>query len=324
MKNFSLVLAGCLGGAWLSGAAPVDAAPGPPDSPAGRVIVTVNGRPITAGVLDVLMVSRRVPEDVRPRVRRRFVEQLVDRRLMQSFLADRKAAASPLELDAEVRRIRELIHKSGETPEAVLARLGYTEQTLREELALPLAWRAYTRLLITPQRLREYFAAHRRRFDGTEIRASQVFLKAGSDAERAAALERLRVLRDEIAAGNRSFADAAREHSAAPSAAAGGDVGWFPFRGRMPGEFSRVAFGLKAGEVSEPFVTAFGVHLATVTGEKPGDLSLEDVRRDVFAALSEELWDQIVAEQRASAKIEWRIELDDAAALDDASPNEPR
>jgi peptidyl-prolyl cis-trans isomerase C len=253
-------------------------------------------------------------------LRKPFLEQLVDRRLMQGFLAERKAAASELELDAELRRIRELIQRSGETPEAVLARLGYTEETLREELELPLAWRSYARLLITPNRLREYFAKHQRRFDGTEVRASQIFLKAQTPEEREAALDKLTAIRGRIASGELKFADAAKEHSEAPTAAAGGDVGWFPYRGKMPAEFSQVAFNLGVGEMSEPFASEFGVHLVTVTAEKPGELSLEDARRDVYAAFADELWDEIVAKQRAAAQIEWSEEFNPASP---ASPPRP-
>jgi parvulin-like peptidyl-prolyl isomerase len=278
-----------------------------PADDSGRVLVTVNGQPITDRDLEFLMVVRRIPEDARPRLRQPFLEQLIDARLMRAFLDSRKAQASPAELDAEVRRIRESIQRSGDDPDALLGRLGYTEQTLREELALPLAWRAYARLLITPERLREYYAQHRRRFDGTQLRASQVFLKAETDAERTAALESLRNIAAEIADKKLTFADAARQHSRAPSADEGGDVGWFGFRGRMPREFSRVAFALQPGEVSEPFATSFGVHLLTVTAERPGELSLEDVRREVFAELSEDLWDEIVGKQRAAAKIERKL-----------------
>jgi parvulin-like peptidyl-prolyl isomerase len=276
-----------------------------------RVLVRVNGRPITESDLEFLMVSRRIPPEARARLRRPFLEQLVEQRLMQAFLAERKATASELELDAEIRRIRALIERTGETPEAVLARLGYTDETLREALALPLAWRSYTRLLITPNRLREYYAKHHRRFDGTEVRASQIFLKSRTDEERKAAIETLNSLSQRISSNEMSFAEAAQQHSQAPTATAGGDVGWFPFRGKMPSDFSQVAFDLEIGELSEPFTSDFGAHLVTVTGEKPGDLSLEDVRREVFTAFADELWDEIVAKQRAASQIEWSDGLDD-------------
>ncbi|MBW3541266.1 MAG: peptidylprolyl isomerase [Planctomycetes bacterium] len=268
------------------------------------VLAVVNGEPVTSGELELLMIARGIPEDKREPVAAEMLDQLIERKLMQQFLASRNVGPDPEELDAQVRRIQRQIQKGGEDPAAVLKRLGLSEETLRSQLALPLAWHAYTRLLITPQRLREYFDKHRAEFDGTEIRASQIFLKADTEAERTAALERLRGLREEITAGRIAFADAAKQHSQAPTAEKGGDMGFFPFRGRMPRDIARAAFSLQRGQVSEPFASKFGVHLVTVTEVKPGDLSLEDVRREVLASLSDELWTELVRAQREKATIE--------------------
>ena len=101
---------------------------------------------------------------------------------------------------------------------------------------------------------------------------------------------------------------AAREHSAAPSKEQGGDVGEFPYVGKMPARFSREAFGLEVGEISQPFRTPYGMELCLVTSREPGDLSLEDVRDDVLARLSQEMWKQTIAEMRKEAKIEWKVE----------------
>ena len=103
------------------------------------------------------------------------------------------------------------------------------------------------------------------------------------------------------------FEEAARTRSQGPSKENGGDVGLFPFTGKMPQKFSREAFQLEVGEISPPFRSTFGVHLCQVTDRKPGDLSLEDVRDDVLVRMSHELWTQTVADLRKGAKIEWKI-----------------
>jgi parvulin-like peptidyl-prolyl isomerase len=278
---------------------------------ANRTLVEVNGQAITEGDLSFLMISRRVPADLRPTVQTRFIEQIIDRRLMRAYLAGRKDKPDPMELDAQVARIEKLIRRSGDDPQQVLTRLGYTEKTLREELALPLSWRMHAIRVITSNQLREYFRKHRQKLDGTQVRASQIFLKHSPEdaaARKEAALEMLQNIRAEIVGGKSSFADAARKHSQAPSGQQGGDVGFFEYRGKMPEAFTRVVFPLKIGEVSQPFVTPFGVHLATVTALKVGDLSLEDVRGGVFKKLSQQLWNEIVQQQRAKAKIEWKVE----------------
>jgi peptidyl-prolyl cis-trans isomerase C len=253
-----------------------------------------------------MMRSRKVPADRRAEVREPVIEQLIDRELMRQHLAERKAEPVPEELDAQVGRIRESLEKGGEKADDVLSRLGYTEASLREELALPLAWKVQVGRMVTDQRLRDYFRDHRAEFDGTRVRASQIFLRDanGNEEQSQEAERRLASIREEIVSGKVSFAEAARRYSQAPSAEQGGDVGFFTWRGRMPADFVRAVLPLKTGDVSEPFQTSAGWHLAAVTERKPGDLSLEDVRAQVLSQLSNELWDETVRDLRAKARIE--------------------
>ncbi|HID22226.1 MAG TPA: hypothetical protein EYP14_07470 [Planctomycetaceae bacterium] len=277
---------------------------------ASTVIVTVNGQPITEGDLSLMMLSRRVPAELQPQVRKKFLDQLIDKRLLQQFLTRRKVRPSPLLLDAQVQTILDLIRRKCDDPEAVLQRLGYTVESLRQELALPLAWKAYVRLAVTSDRLRQYWHEHRFEFDGTEVRAAHILLKAKTDPEAADAEARLRRIRQDIVDGTISFADAARRYSQAPSRDQGGDLGYFPYRGRMPIEFSRVAFKLKVGEVSEPFRSRFGVHLLTVTDRRPGQLSLEDVREEVLERIGEQLRRDLLQRLRSRARIRWKTRRD--------------
>lgn len=303
----------------LSTAEPVaDSSVGPtansqPESSSAQVLVLVDGQPITQGDLDFQMITRRVPEELQPTVRKRFVGELIDKRLIQAYLARQGTSASKIALDAKVERIRKLIRKSGDDPAKILARLGYSEKTLRAELALPLAWKRHIAGIVTRKRLRSYFANHRREFDGTQLRASQILLKVstGNETDELTTAEnKLRRIRTDIIDGKTTFAEAAKQHSQAPSRDKGGDVGFFPYRGKMPVAFTKVAFALKDGEVSQPFRTPFGVHLCTVTARKPGQLSLEDARPLVLRQLSDEIWNETVQTLRAKSKIEWQVKLD--------------
>lgn len=275
---------------------------------ADDVLVTVNGSPITAGDLEFYSISRSIPDEARRTARKRLLEQLVDRQLMRTYLEKQRAIPDDDEIETQVKRIHELIRKAGDEPQEVLDTLGFNEQRLREAVALPLAWQIHVRRTVTNAQLRKYYQQHRQEYDGTEVRASQIFIKLPVDADEAAvqqAKEKLLSIRQEIAAGQQTFADAARKHSNAPSAKQGGDVGFFPYRGKMLTEFSQAAFPLKPGEVSEPFRTRYGYHLVTVTDRRPGQLSLEDVRVLIYNKLAQQAWNQLVAEQRKQAKIEW-------------------
>ena len=276
----------------------------------GNVLVVANGQKITDSDLNRLFVTRRVPEEKRDSVRRKFLDELIDARLVQQYLTSRKVTASKQEVDEQIKRMREAARQRGTDPDKALAEGGYTAESLRQEIALSLAWQHYFDRVVPPEKMKAYFKEHRPEFDGTKVRASRILIKAppGDEAALEAAEEKLNQLRKQIVEDKISFADAAREHSAAPSAAQGGDVGEFTFRGLMPQQFSREAFGLKKGEISQPFRTRYGVELCLVADRKPGDLSLEDVRDDVRTRMSEELHTQTKAELRKTAKIEWKSE----------------
>ncbi|MFQ5730938.1 MAG: peptidylprolyl isomerase [Planctomycetaceae bacterium] len=267
-------------------------------------LVTVNGRAITDADVDAMMRSRQVPEKLRPVVRKAFVERLIDDHLLRAFLDSRKVTAPKVLIDREVSRIFKQIRKQGGKPADVLKQRGLDDAKLRKELSLPVAWNVYARRIVSDREIKQRFRSRRAEFDGTWIRARQIVLKLPGDAAgKRKALQRLEKLRSDIAAGNISFADAAKKHSTSPTAKNGGDLGFFPYRGKMPRAIARVAFRLKDKQISKPFVTPFGVHLVQVTERKPGQLSLEDARPEMFRQIARERRRETVLRLRKSAKI---------------------
>lgn len=271
------------------------------------VLVIVNGQKVTESDLQRSFQIYQVPDDKREEVRGRFLQNLVDARLIGQFLTQKKVAADKKEIDAEVTRLKDL-EKSSKKPGKTLAELGYTDEVLREEFVVPLAWRKHFSKTTTPAKLRQFFEAHHLEFDGTRVRAKHVLLKVASEDEsdwlRAEA--ELARLRKKIAAGELTFDQAALEFSDAPSKDKGGDVGWFDWLG-MPTAFSEQAFALKPGELSQPFRTKSGVHLCLVTDKKIGMNQLEDIRDDVLAKMLEDVYRQTAADLRQTAKIEWKV-----------------
>lgn len=164
---------------------------------------------------------------------------------------------------------------------------------LREEMAVPLMWRAWMRKTITDDQILAYFEKHREKLDGTKIRVSHILLKSPpgtSEAESERKATELKDLRGEIVSGKQSFEEAAKAKSEAPSGKEGGAIGTISWEGAMPDSFCEVAFQLPINELSEPFRTHFGWHLCVVKEKIPGDLSVEDARREIIAKVSEEEW----------------------------------
>jgi len=281
-------------------------------------LVTVNGDELTDGDLKFLFLSRRIPEESWPVVRDRYIEILIDRALLKQFLKSRKLTASRLLVDQHIARVEKLIRRENLDVDEVLKSLGYTRQTFREEVALPLTWKAHASLVITQQALEKYWQQQKSHFDGTEVHAAHIVRKVADDTS-AAGIEVIRKsladLRDAVVSGETSFAEAAAEYSDSPSKKNGGDLGRFPFSGRMPLELTRVAFGLKVGEISAPFQTQFGIHILTVTAITSGELTLEDARPELFDALSEQLRQKLLLQLRKNATIE-RIQQTDDCVTD--------
>ena len=290
----------------VRGDEPPKPAPAPTAAP-DQVLATVNDHPIRQSDLDFLYLVRRIPEADRAALQAKLLQDLIDQRLMREFLASRRTEALPDEVAARITALRQLIERSGRRSDEVLQSLGVTEETIRQTLALPLAWNVHARRAITNEQIADWFARHRARFDGARLRISQIVRTVPAnapEADRQAAIDLLTSLRGELAAGTTSFTDAAKRHSQSPSASQGGDLGWVSYGGSLPRELVQAAFALKPGEISEPVVSRFGVHLLTITDSKPGDLSLEDVRDDVLGELSQKLWEQQLAAERSTARIQ--------------------
>jgi len=137
---------------------------------------------------------------------------------------------------------------------------------------------------ITDQQIEDYFKKNSLQFSSAEQRRASVILikvdpKAGSAGDRKARQELQKILGKLKKGGD--FAELARLHSQDSIAKRGGDLGFFT-KDRMFGPFSKLAFKLKVGEVSEIFRTQHGYQILKVTGKKAGkNGTLESERKNI-------------------------------------------
>lgn len=258
-----------------------------------NVVARVGGEEITeAHVKLVALLSGH--REVTPKLRAEFIRRLSENRLVAAHLKRQGLSVSRAELSQAARDSRVKLKAKNIDLRARLKGWSLSETDLRRELEIGKLWTRYCAKAITDERIRKRFDERKRQYDGTLVRASQIFLKADSDAEWAKANQKLRKLRATIRSGSMTFAEAAAVHSEAPSRARGGDVGFFPFSGVMPREFSRAAFAISKGEIGVPIRSRFGAHLISVTDVRAGDLSPEDARLTIYRELEREEWDRIV------------------------------
>ncbi len=110
-----------------------------------------------------------------------------------------------------------------------------------------------------------------------QVHVRHILMKTNELADDATVRQKLEQLRDRILKGE-DFAGLASITSEDPgSAAQGGDLGWAG-PGSFVGEFEEAVSKLKDNEISEPFHTQFGWHIAQVLGHRQFD-NTEDVKR---------------------------------------------
>ena len=150
--------------------------------------------------------------------------------------------------------------------------------------------------------------------DLPEVRIPQthvrhILLRTGPAQSEQVARQRLADFRRRIEAGQASFAQLAREHSQDASATDGGDLGWAP-PGQFAPEFEQAMNNLDPGQISEPVVSRFGVHLIRVDGRREQVLSSGEQRQLARNVLrekkAEEAFETWAREVRGRAYVEMR------------------
>lgn len=143
----------------------------------------------------------------------------------------------------------------------------------------------------------------------TQSHARHILLQATSFAEAEQARQALKRYKRQIEKGEADFASLARAHSQDGSAAQGGDLGWTA-PGQFVPEFETVMDGLRPGQISEPIVSRFGVHLIQLLERKQTTLSreqqLDTVRKALRSRKQEQAYADWAQEIRARAYVERR------------------
>ncbi|MCS7267111.1 MAG: peptidylprolyl isomerase [Geminicoccaceae bacterium] len=284
---------------------------------ATRIVAVVNNEPITsrdlAERIRLSIVAAGLSDDAE--TRRRLAPQvlrgLIDERLQLQEARRLRLAASEAEID---RAFAAVAQRNNLTPEALaqtLRRMGVDPQTYRQQIAAQIAWGKVVerdlrpRVAVSREQIEQVLAGG----SGEELLLSEIVLPvyaADQEAEVLAQAEGLaRSLRREG-----DFAALARQISAAPSAAEGGDLGWVRPELLRP-EFRAVLEALPKGGVSAPVRGPEGVHLFLVRDRRPVAVTNNaereaQVRRRLEIEQLQRLADRRLRELRRRAYIDIR------------------
>ena len=124
-----------------------------------------------------------------------------------------------------------------------------------------------------------------------QSRARHILLRPSAQLSEAAARDKLADFKKRILAGQADFAALARDNSQDGSAAQGGDLGWAN-PGMFVPEFEEVMERLAPGQISDPLVSRFGLHLIQLMERRSTELSPREQREQVRAILREKKLDE--------------------------------
>ena len=143
----------------------------------------------------------------------------------------------------------------------------------------------------------------------TEQHARHILMLIKPQRGEAELIDKLKAVRQQIVDGQASFAQMARQYSEDGSAAKGGDLGWSA-PGQFVPEFEQVLLSLQPGQISEPVVSRFGVHLIQLLDRREVQLT-QDQRRDAARSVLRErkyesTYESWAQELRAQAYVDIR------------------
>lgn len=236
------------------------------------VVATVDGTEVHRS--EVEAVARTLPEQYRNIPFQQIYPMLLDRAIDFHLLAraaeDQNIADDPV-VQAELERARAGVLRDGFVRQQIEA--GSTEEKLRAR---------YAELEASPD------------FAQEQVHARHILV--ASEDEGKAVIAELE--------GGADFVEVAKERSIGPSAASGGDLGFFR-RDQMVPEFAEAAFALEPGGFTkEPVKTQFGWHVIEVLDRRTAPPSFEESEARLRQDVAREIITALVSQLREGAEIE--------------------
>jgi peptidyl-prolyl cis-trans isomerase C len=307
-------------------AAPTEtAAPKPPDPPKPvpevipDVVARVNGVEIPKAELDRLVKQMEmqaggpVPATQRDEFYRAMIDRLVTYTALVQEAKARKidvpAAEAKKVSDEKIAELRQQIPDQQAFNKALAERnmtLERLRADIRNDLAISKMMDAEVANMppVGEADVKEFYDKNPDEFSGA--RASHILIRPqGFDEE---SKKKARATAEDVlkqARGGADFAELARKHSADGSAQQGGDLGFFTKSSMVP-EFSKAAFALEPGQISDVVETQFGFHVIKLAERK--SIELKEASPRIHDFLTKQRLDErqqaFVAEVKNKSKIE--------------------
>jgi peptidyl-prolyl cis-trans isomerase C len=249
-------------------------------------------------------------------VRAKVLEVLIGQELLWQAASRDKTVADDAEVNQAISQYQAQFD-SDSAFDIKLQQGGYNQTTFYQDLRRRISAQKWidkfvkNNLEVSADEVHVFYLENGQEFtQPEEIRARHILIKlesGASDEARENARALLSGIRNNIVGGG-DFAALAKQLSQGPSAAKGGDLGYFT-RGQMVAPFEQAAFALAPGEVSEIVETRFGLHLIKLVDRKPPvQYAEKDVSEKIHAYLMQQKYRRAVDEAVSRLKTEATIE----------------
>ena len=236
-----------------------------------KIVATVDGKPIFLS--EIIGMAQRLPEQYRKMSLEAVYPSLLTRAI-DSKLVTLEGRRAGFSKDPDVKK-----------------RLLDVEDQIISEIFLTKTIGSQ----VTEEALQKIYSETKSEMaSGDQIKARHILLDSKEKA--------MEIIKKLQAGGE--FAKLASEYSTGPSAASGGDLGWFG-EGQMVPEFSKAAFALNPGDiVTKPVKTQFGWHIILVEDRKvSAPPSFDEAKEQLASTMSQKLLKELIETLRTKAKI---------------------
>lgn len=265
------------------------------------VVGVVDGEVITLSDLDeamtlygkgnILDTGNALDKKIKLRqARKEVLDMLIEERLLQRVAQRFGIMVEDTEIDMAIERMQQQANVNKEKMVQELTDQGLTLEGYRHFLAAQIRKARIIEAAIKPtvamteEKIRGYYQNHKNNYLYPEARVSQILIQVSPEStpkEWEQAKEKVETVVQDLRKGTPFEELASRYSDDTPSAASGGDLGFFK-RGEMIPMLEAVVFRMQPGEVSEVVQSSQGLHIFKVTDMRAGSLaSFEEIKAQV-------------------------------------------
>ena len=295
-------------------------------SSSATVLAKVNGVAITQGerdrkaqeMLSRGRMSQQSSPDMIPKVEAAALQQLINVELLYQKGQKLKIKDLDKKVDDKVAQMRAQAPSPADFEKA-LTSANFTEKQFkaftRKSIVIEnlLQKEVYGKISVSEADAKKFYDENQDKLFKVpeQTRASHVLITVDQKAtpeEKKKAREKADAIKKRVAAGE-DFAAVAKTESKCPSAAKGGDLGYFG-KGQMVPAFEEAAFSLKPGQISDVVETQFGYHIIKVTDRKQAEtVKFNDAKGKIEDYLKNQQAQKPIADYVENLRKQAKIEM---------------